>query len=143
MTGFGLATLEAECTEILEADAELYPVLADAVEGAAGLIDRDLVPFARRGWRAILRIRYEPRVVGFQAQIADTTLGIRAGRDWLEPGCIWLTSQRNGENQCRVPIMTVRPEANAIADAFRRAHRDTVQDIFVRLMLEDDRIPGR
>ena len=140
---FDLEALEAECVSILEADAELYPVLADAVEGAAGLIDRDLVPFARHGWSAILRIRYEPRVVGFQAQIADTTLGIRAGRDWLEPGHVWLTSQCNGENQYRIPIMTVRPEANAIADAFRRAHRSTVRDIFTELMLNADRLPGR
>ena len=144
MTGFDLATLEAECVSILEADAEMYPRLADAIEGAAQLIDHDLEPFARHGWRAILRIRYEPRrVVGLHVQVDQTILGIRAGRDWLTPGHIWLTSQRDGENQCRVPIATIRPEADAIADAFRQAHRSTVRDIFTRLMLDADRLPDR
>jgi hypothetical protein len=137
----GLETLETECAEILEAEAAMYPILADAIEAAAQIIDRDLEPFARQGWRAILRIRYEPRrVVGLQVEVAQTILAIRAGHDWLAPGRVWVTSQRNCEDQCRVPIVTVKPEADAIAAAFRNAHRDTIQDIFVRLMLSDDRL---
>ena len=47
MSGLGLEELEVRCVAIHAAEAKMLPRLADAVEGAAQLLEHDLRPFER------------------------------------------------------------------------------------------------
>ena len=140
MSGLGLEELENRCLGIHAAEAMMLPRLADAVIAAAQLLERDLAPFERHGWRAVLRIRDEPRVVGLQIELPKTILGARLGAKHGGSGRVWLTTQLNGEDQYRAGIAELAPEADQIADAFRRTHRDSIQDAFVDLILHAGRL---